>query len=283
MMGDAVKLANSYAGEQAKVSAQVEMLQAKIGTALQPALASLLQAILPVIQGLAKFTTDHPQLVAAITFITLGITGLVAVLGTLGLAVIGLSPLFSVMAATATVSFGLVGKAALAAKAIVSTPMVMPALVIAAALASIYEVYQAVQSVRGAIDAMNNAQRAANSIGGEEIDARIREYQKLAKAAKAAGDQKKADQYSAAISTLYGGGRARGGPVKAGTAYLVGENPDGTPNATTELFVPNQSGTIVPANKAGMGAGVTIQNLHVNNNIDVGLVIRQMGWMLQTR
>jgi hypothetical protein len=44
-----------------------------------------------------------------------------------------------------------------------------------------------------------------------------------------------------------GGARARGGPVEAGVPYLVGENPDGTPNATSELVIPHQSGTVLTA------------------------------------
>jgi hypothetical protein len=41
--------------------------------------------------------------------------------------------------------------------------------------------------------------------------------------------------------------RASGGPVRAGMPYLVGENRDGSLNSTSELFVPNRSGTIVPS------------------------------------
>ncbi|MDB5620761.1 hypothetical protein [Tardiphaga sp.] len=47
------------------------------------------------------------------------------------------------------------------------------------------------------------------------------------------------------------GARASGGPVSAGQAYVVGEN-------RPELFVPNQSGTIIPqiptARSGGGGA-----------------------------
>lgn len=42
------------------------------------------------------------------------------------------------------------------------------------------------------------------------------------------------------------GNRANGGPVSPGGAYVVGDNPDGSWNKTTELFVPNRSGTIIP-------------------------------------
>ena len=49
-------------------------------------------------------------------------------------------------------------------------------------------------------------------------------------------------------------GRASGGPVRAGEAYVVGEK-------RPELFVPNRSGRIVPRVPAGFGSGgqVTVQ------------------------
>ena len=59
------------------------------------------------------------------------------------------------------------------------------------------------------------------------------------------------------ISSAFGGFRAAGGSVSAGTPYVVGER-------GAELFVPNSSGTIVP--NGGMG-GTTI-NLTVNGAID---------------
>jgi hypothetical protein len=55
----------------------------------------------------------------------------------------------------------------------------------------------------------------------------------------------------------FGGGRAMGGPVSANTAYVVGER-------GPELFVPSNSGTIIPN---GSGGGTTI-NLTVNGAID---------------
>lgn len=64
---------------------------------------------------------------------------------------------------------------------------------------------------------------------------------------------------SGIISDVFGGGRAAGGPVTAGTTYLVGEK-------GPELFTPNTSGAIVP-NSAMGGSGTTI-NLTVNGAID---------------
>ena len=60
------------------------------------------------------------------------------------------------------------------------------------------------------------------------------------------------------FDTVFGGGRAAGGPVNAGTSYVVGER-------GPELFVPNTAGTIVP--NGGTGRGNTI-NVTVNGAID---------------
>lgn len=43
--------------------------------------------------------------------------------------------------------------------------------------------------------------------------------------------------------------KARGGPVRAGSPYFVGDNKNGSINSTTELFIPNRSGTVVPASE----------------------------------
>jgi hypothetical protein len=61
------------------------------------------------------------------------------------------------------------------------------------------------------------------------------------------------------IGGVFGGGRAMGGPVSAGTTYLVGEN-------GPELFTSGTSGTIIPNNKMG-GGGNTI-NITVNGALD---------------
>ena len=56
------------------------------------------------------------------------------------------------------------------------------------------------------------------------------------------------------LSSIFGGGREGGGPVRAGQAYIVGEK-------RPELFIPNTSGTIIP-NVAGIGT--TNPNVHIN-------------------
>ncbi|MEM9881175.1 MAG: phage tail tape measure C-terminal domain-containing protein, partial [Pseudomonadota bacterium] len=62
------------------------------------------------------------------------------------------------------------------------------------------------------------------------------------------------------VGGLFGGARAMGGPVEMGKAYLVGEK-------GPELFVPGQSGTIIP-NSTMPSAAPRAQGNAVNINID---------------
>lgn len=68
------------------------------------------------------------------------------------------------------------------------------------------------------------------------------------------------------IDNVFGGGRANGGPVSAGTTYLVGER-------GPELFTPGSSGAIIPN---GMGGSGTTINLTVNGAIDPEGTARQI-------
>lgn len=60
------------------------------------------------------------------------------------------------------------------------------------------------------------------------------------------------------ISNVFGGGRAAGGSVMAGTSYLVGEK-------GPEIFTPSGNGSITPNNKLGNS---TVINLNVTGAID---------------
>jgi len=64
-------------------------------------------------------------------------------------------------------------------------------------------------------------------------------------------------------------GRFRGGKVEPNEEYLVGENPDGTINDTTELFVPEQSGTIIP-NDELVAQGENIEG--ISDNLELGSI-----------
>ena len=56
------------------------------------------------------------------------------------------------------------------------------------------------------------------------------------------------NSFFASLGAAFGGGRAMGGPIAAGTPYLVGER-------GPELIVPRNSGTVIPNNQ--MGGGIT--------------------------
>jgi phage-related protein len=73
---------------------------------------------------------------------------------------------------------------------------------------------------------------------------------------------------SSVVSGLFGGGKAAGGPVKAGTSYVVGER-------GAEMFVPKTDGVIIPNNKMG-GGNVTNLNINVTGALDKEGVARQI-------
>ena len=62
-----------------------------------------------------------------------------------------------------------------------------------------------------------------------------------------------------AVTSLFGGGRAAGGSVMPGKAYVVGEN-------RPELFVPSTSGYIMPRVPTGQGGGGQTQSVTVTVN-----------------
>jgi len=63
-------------------------------------------------------------------------------------------------------------------------------------------------------------------------------------------------QYTTMAAAGAFSGRASGGPVSAGTPYLVGET-------GPELFVPRMSGTVVPHGQ-GMGGSPVVVNMHIS-------------------
>jgi hypothetical protein len=63
----------------------------------------------------------------------------------------------------------------------------------------------------------------------------------------------------------------QGGRVKAGQAYIVGDNPNGSLNATSELFVPETNGRVLSASQTrqamGQGGGSNIKfDIQINSN-----------------
>ena len=77
---------------------------------------------------------------------------------------------------------------------------------------------------------------------------------------EALGFSGKGNPLSGVLGSLFGGGKASGGPVSAGKGYIVGEK-------GPEWFQPGTSGTIVPNHAMGGGVNITM-NVDARNSTD---------------
>lgn len=95
------------------------------------------------------------------------------------------------------------------------------------------------------------------------INEQIKAYQQLASAISKVNSANTAAQIKTVTTSVGVQARATGGPVSAGSTYLVGE--DGP-----ELFSPINSGTIIPNNQLrGGGVNITINNPQVRSDADI--------------
>lgn len=108
--GDAAKLADSFAGAQARAAASSNTLKASIGSAIQQALAPLLQAVIPVIDAVTKWVQEHQKLAGAIA---VGVTIFLAILTVVGLISAAIALLAPVIGAIAAI-LGVTGAVAAA-------------------------------------------------------------------------------------------------------------------------------------------------------------------------
>lgn len=230
-VGDAAKLTELYAGKQAMLAQKSFELKSQIGEALQPALVKLLETVTPLIEKFAQFATEHPKITAALLLITTAGLALVAVLSSIGLAVIGLSPIIGAMAGALSVA-----------------TLGLGALVLAAGFA-IYKIIELKNAFDSANRSINNTNNALGSI--DKSLAQAEAQYKSGKITK--------ERYNAILNNAYSGlsGRAFGGQVTAGQPYKVGEQGE-------EMFIPQQSGRIVPNGQMGSGGSISI-------NVNVGM------------
>ena len=70
---------------------------------------------------------------------------------------------------------------------------------------------------------------------------------------------------------------AQGGPVQAGMPYIVGDGNGGTP----ELFVPNQSGRVLPNSAVGKGGNNIVVN--VTSPSDPYQIAAEVSWIMKTK
>lgn len=232
--GSAQTFANSAAGGMERLQIQMDNLQETVGDALAPAFQKLLTAVTPLIESFADWAEKNPDLLAKIILVAGGITALIAVVGTLGLA---LPVLISALSSLGTVL------AFIAANPIV--------IIIAAIVGLIgYFVYlvQKTGSVKGAFEDLGKTIAGWwAAIGGEWL------MQKIQGLIDAFNRLSIVQGAKAAVSGLtnFVTGRAIGGPVSSGQSYMVGEN-------GPELFTPLSAGRISPNGSVGGAINITI-------------------------
>lgn len=155
--GDAARLAESAAGKQAVWDAQVNILQQRVGKALQPALLALLQTVTPIIEKIAGWVEQNPELAAGILITVTAVTGLVTILASLGLAITGLKPVFALFKATSLASIGGVKAGFKGLSTLIRTPLVMPAIAVAAALGAIALVVNEYNKAKAVFDQVDES------------------------------------------------------------------------------------------------------------------------------
>lgn len=99
MLGDAARLTELYAGEQAVAAAQTTVLKQNIGVALQQALLPLLKAITPIIVAIGKWVSENQKLSAGITVAVTVMLGLIAILGVVVTAAAAVAAAFGAVSA----------------------------------------------------------------------------------------------------------------------------------------------------------------------------------------
>lgn len=250
-VGDAAKLTETYAGEQAKLKAETTELKQRIGEALQPALAKLLETITPAVEAFAKFTTDHPKLVAAVLIIGVVFTGLLATLGAIGLTVIGLGPIFTAFGAVTTVAMGgATAAVGLFSSALVAIPFVAVSIAGVAAAALIMNKWaETTDTINNTKNAIAGAAQSA-TIATAKLEQLIRTGTSE-QAARAYNTMHKMGQGAEANRAMGISGYAAGTSFAPGGVALVGEQ-------GPELVNLPRGSQVIPNHRIGGGGTVNI-------------------------
>ncbi|WP_313111425.1 tape measure protein [Pseudescherichia sp.] len=86
-------------------------------------------------------------------------------------------------------------------------------------------------------------------------------------------------------SVSMSGGRRYGGNVSAGNAYRINENGQSEIFQTAggqQMFIPNQSGKVIPADKAGAGGAAVTQEVHFHIQTTGGIDDATKAWIVKS-
>ena len=89
-LGDYERTSESAANQQRLLQERVKELSEKLGTLFVPILEKVIDKVVPVIEKIVKWTEENPKLTMAIIAVTLGLTGLITIIGILGIALPGI-------------------------------------------------------------------------------------------------------------------------------------------------------------------------------------------------
>lgn len=245
--GSAKAAGETFGGQVDKLKNQLNDLQEQIG-------GLIIKYLQPMVEWLLKNEGAVKVLLIA--------------LGVLAGAVV-----FNAIATAFTTAFGVARGAVVGVIGVVkglglllATPMVMPAIVVAAAIASIFSVKKAVDSVRGAIQAMSNQAKAAENL--------VKGQLAVSKSLNKSVNQGKID-----LATLYKTQQSLGLPstvskqnIGGMTTYLPTFDTGGVvpgPKGSPQMVMAHAGETILPTHKKQSGIGSTI-NLNVNVGMYAG-------------
>lgn len=221
---------------------------------LIPAFIGIIKAVGPTLLEFGKIIVNLIQWLSDHTYVIWGLVAAfvawkTAMMITGVIQAIGIA--FTSMQTTSVIAMSVVRGAFTVMAATVATPIALVISVVAA-LAAIALVFQSLQRLNNELDKANRAVQGA----GQADDAF---YTSL----RRARDEGRISQTEFLRRTAAYNKRAMGGSVKANTPYMVGER-------GREMFVPNQSGTIVPNNtveKMGQQQVTSTATTNINGDI----------------
>lgn len=94
-MNDFSNTSDEMANQQRILNAEFKNAGAELGKAFLPIIKEIQAAILPIIKQVSEWIQKNPELARNIIIVTMALTGLVTVIGTIGLAMLALSPVFT--------------------------------------------------------------------------------------------------------------------------------------------------------------------------------------------
>lgn len=227
-------------------------LKETIGESLIPIIADFTKKLKPAIEWVSELIKGHEKLVGISIIVATAIAGITMAIGILGLALPAIIAGFGLLLGPIGAVIGIITAAGVGL--IWSIKLIKDNWWAVGVITK--EVWDVIKEVWDAsVDWMSDK---INSLIGyfSNLIAKIRE-------ALSWFDQFSLKNIGQSFANLpmnlgFGGGKAVGGPVSAGTSYLVGEN-------GPEFFTPGSSGMITPNNR--IGGGNTIVNITVNGDI----------------